>query len=177
MIKILGNSTERVKIEDLNDIIYYRQVKEYSDQEYEKSKDLKREIKSGHLVKIGALKASKGSVETQENGSLVNIKDLKIALREILPGIKGNGISEKSLTAAMREIAPLIVEMVRQEVSRIPAVAGMQKPAIVSPFKGPEYIPDVSTEGMKESLKLKERKVAADDVANNLAALRKLKKS
>jgi hypothetical protein len=50
MVRILGNSSERVKVLDLNDVIYYRQQKEYTDQEYENSRDLKKEIAKGRLT-------------------------------------------------------------------------------------------------------------------------------
>ena len=175
MVRILGNSSERVEVKDLNDIIYYRQLKEYTDQEYERSKDLKREIQKGRLVKTEELAAPRGSVDVQEKSvASVSAKDLRIALREVLPEFKGNGISE-DIKGAVREIAPLIVDMVRQEVSKI-AVTGVAKPSVMSPFKGPEYIPDISTEGMKESMKPKEREVSADDMTDNLAALRAMKK-
>ena len=52
MVRVLGNSPERVPIEDLNDIIYYKQLKDYTDQEYEKSRDLKRAINNGKLAII-----------------------------------------------------------------------------------------------------------------------------
>ena len=78
---------------------------------------------------------------------------------------------------AVREIAPLIVDMVRQEISKISVTGIAPKPSVRAPFKGPEYIPDVTTEGMKESVKPKERKVEADDMAATLEALRKLKKN
>lgn len=42
MVRILGNSPERVRIKDLNDVIYYKQQKDYSDQEFEGSKDLQK---------------------------------------------------------------------------------------------------------------------------------------
>lgn len=174
MVRILGNSSERVEVKDLNDIIYYRQLKEYTDQEYERSKDLKREIQNGRLAKIEELTALRGSVDIQRNSaSSVSAKDLRIALREVLPEFKGNG--SEDIKSAVREIAPLIVDMVRQEMSKI-SITGI-KPKVVSPFIGPEYIPEISTEGMKDSVKPKERKVSADDVADNLAALRKLKKN
>ncbi len=173
MIRILGNSTERVEIIDLDDVVWYRQLKDYTDQEYEGSKDLKREIDKGRLVKIEVIKAPKGSVEVQQGQSTVNARDLKIALREVLPELKGNGIAEE-IKEAVRDIAPLIVDMVRQEISKITVTGIAGQPSVVSPFRGPEYIPDIDTEGMIDSLKPKERKVSTDDMASSLAALREL---
>ena len=50
MVRIMGNSTERVMIEDLGDVIYYKQIKEYTDQEFELSKALQREWKKTRSV-------------------------------------------------------------------------------------------------------------------------------
>lgn len=180
MVRVLGNSPERVEIADLDDVIYYRQLKDYTDQEYEKSKDLKREIGKGRLAKIEVTTTLKGSVKVQDGAPNLNVADLKATLREILPEIKGNGgVSEDSLKSAVREIAPLIVDMVRQEVSKMSVTgvaAPVSKPGSTSTFIGPEYIPDIKTDDMKESIKAKERDISADDVAGNLAALRALKK-
>ncbi len=175
MVRILGNSPERIEIPDLEEVIYYHQIKDFTDQEYENSKDLQREVRKGRLAKIEDIKTRRGSLEVNESPG-INKRDLKAALREVLPELKGNGVS-KEIKEAVREVAPLIVDMVRQEVSKI-AVTGIApaKTDIRVPFKGPEYIPDISTDGMKESLKPKERTVTADDIAENLAALRELQK-
>lgn len=179
MVRVLGNSPERVEIKDLSDVIYYKQLKEYTDQEYEKSKDLKREINKGRLAKIEDVPVPRGSVDFQVPGkaSSIDVRDLKAALREVLPEFKGNGVSEDSLKGAVREIAPLIVDMVRQEVSKI-TIAGVpeRKPAFNNSFIGPEYIPDIKIDGMKDNIKAKERKISTDNIAANLAALKKLKK-
>lgn len=181
MVRILGNSPERVEIKDLNDVIFYRQLKEYTDQEYEKSKDLKHEIQKGRLAKIEVIETPRGSVDIQIPGKMssIDIRDLKVALREVLPEFKGNGVSEDSVKTAVREIAPLIVDMVRQEVSKM-SVSGViqeKKPSIThTPFIGPEYIPDINVEGMKDNIKANEREVSADDIAVNLAALKALRK-
>jgi len=179
MVRVLGNSSERVEIEDLHDVIYYKQLKEYTDQQYESSKDLKREIGKGRLVKIEVLPTPRGSIDTQAPGraSSLEMGDLKAALREVLPEFKGNGISEDSLKGAVREIAPLIVDMVRQEVSKISITGVESKPKYSRTFLGPEYIPDVKTDGMRDNVKAKEREVPADDIAANLAALKKLRQN
>ena len=44
MVWIFGNSHERILIKDLNDAIYFHQKKQYTDQEFEGSRDLQREI-------------------------------------------------------------------------------------------------------------------------------------
>ena len=34
MVRVIGNSPELVEIKDLDDVVYYRQVKDFTDQEY-----------------------------------------------------------------------------------------------------------------------------------------------
>lgn len=50
MIKIIGNSPRKVELRDLNDNVYYKQQKIFSDAEYNRSKDLQKEIKKGSLT-------------------------------------------------------------------------------------------------------------------------------
>jgi hypothetical protein len=178
MVRIIGNSPERVPIKDLDDIIYYRQIKDFTDDEYKNSRDLKKAINSGKVSKIEESKSPRGSSEIPGHGknqeSPINIKDLKAILREVLP--KNNGSSD--IAQAVREIGPLIADMVRQEMSKI-SIVGTAQPAVSaslinSAFKGPEYIPDVNTEGMISNVEADERTASADEVDENLAALRQL---
>jgi len=52
MIKVIGNNHERVRLIDLGDVVYYKQVKVYTDEDYSRSKDLQRKIKEGELTII-----------------------------------------------------------------------------------------------------------------------------
>jgi len=182
MIRILGNSPERVPIEDLDDIIYYKQIKDYTDQEYESSKDFKRAINKGLLAILEHNKSPRGSVETDGNqinnkaAPSLSIRDLKTALREVLPEIQNKStVSENAVKGAVREIAPLIVDMVRQEISKI-ALTGTVPVKKTSKFMGPEYIPDINTEGLVGNINAKERHTSSDNMNDNLAALRAMKK-
>jgi len=176
MIRIIGNSPERVSIKDLDDVIYYRQIKDYTDDEYKNSRDLKKAVNNGKVSKIEESKSPRGSSEISGYGkdqeSPINIKDLKAVLREMLP--KNNGSSD--IAQAVREIGPLIADMVRQEMSRMPVVGTVQgvSSSIKNAFKGPEYIPDVNTDGMVSNVEADERTASADGVDENLAALRQL---
>lgn len=180
MIRVIGNSHERVPILDLKDVVYYKQTKEYTDQEYSYSKDLKREIQGGRLIVLERIQGIRGSEDTRNSpvekapGDSVNLNDLRLVLKEILPEFK-NGISEDSLKGAIREIAPLIVSMVRQEISSIKTTQQVIETPIPG-FQGPEYVPSVSTEGMISNVKAKENKVSADSAEDALSVLRKLKK-
>jgi hypothetical protein len=178
MIRVLGNSSERVPIKDLNDCIYYKQLKEYSDQEFESSNDLRKAINSGKIVKLEQTVSSRGSADSQGtlqtgSNSALNVNDLKSVLREMFP--KGNGgMSGDDVRGAIRDMAPLIVDMVRQEVSKIQVQGPGPDQKKQSDFVGPEYIPTVSTEGMVSNIEAKEQTVSGNDANEALEALRKL---
>jgi len=176
MIRVLGNSPERILIKDLDDIIYYKQIKEYTDQEYETSRDLKKAINNGKLAILEQNKPYRGSAETDGTGNrnFQNIQDLKTALREILPEFNNN-VSHETIKGAVREIAPLIVEMIRQEISKI-NVSTISVPKKKNfQFIGPEYIPDINTDKLKGNIRAEER-ASTEKLDDSLAALRALKK-
>lgn len=50
MILVLGNSPKKIPLKDLNDSVFYKQKKMFSDIDYAKSKDLQREIQKGNLI-------------------------------------------------------------------------------------------------------------------------------
>ena len=93
MVRILGNSQERVKIADLGDVIYYRQQKDYTDQDFNDSKDLQREIRKGRIAVLERFQTN-SSVQTtiqepvtirhQEVSTGTNIEDLKNAVLDAL---------------------------------------------------------------------------------------------
>lgn len=176
MIRIIGNSPERIPIKDLNDVIYYRQIKEYTDDEYENSLDLKKVERQGKISKLEEKRASRGSAEIpgheSSNQTSISVKDLKTVLQEFFPN-KNNGSSD--LTQAIKEIGPLIADMIRQEISRL-VIQGQSATAVnESPFIGPEYIPTIDASDMISNIEAEERKASVDDIDNNLAVLRKLR--
>lgn len=50
MIKVIGNSPQKITIPDLQEVIYYKQVKIFSEDEYKGSKDLQKKIQQGLLT-------------------------------------------------------------------------------------------------------------------------------
>jgi hypothetical protein len=169
MIRIIGNSTERVRIPDLGDTVYYRQVKEYTDQEYESSKDLQRAVSSGRLAKIAVQVASRGSIpegQVVSGAPAVSERDIRRIVRE---------------ETSLKDAIPSIVTMLRQEISDLirqnPAPVQTQQPVPereFSKFNDPTFAPKVSTEGMTANIKLDSREANTGDVSSALAALRKL---
>ena len=183
MIRILGNSPERVELKDLHDVVYYKQLKEFTTQQHENSRDLKKELAKGRLIIIDRNELSQGSGEIgshqwMERSNSLNLNDLKIALREVLPEFKGNGVSESALKGAIREIAPLIVDMVRQEVSKISVIKEEIKPKTIASegFLEPTYTPVISDTGLKSNIKVKEKETSAEPMSDALKALKDMNK-
>jgi len=178
MVRVLGSSFERIMIRDLGDIIYYRQEKDYTDQQFESSKDLQREISKGRVTLLKKFSShgnsNSGSSPTVINESSLNILDIKKAVKESIPAVDPKGLKE-----AVREMIPMIVDSVRQEVSS--KLGNISVTSDSTPktnvFRGPEYVPDVSSEGMVTQIQPEEREVSGDGIQDNLAALRRLKKS
>ena len=152
-------------------MIHYRQIKQYSDAEYNTSKDLKREKSKGTIVVLEQEEGLRGSemdlLRERVSNSIISAQDLKDAIREILPGI-----TQPDMKGVVRDIAPLIVDVVRQELSKIGA------PRTIAPktFQDPTYVPTISTEGMKSSIEAKKTEVSSAGTVDALAALRRLQK-
>ena len=157
----MGNSAERVILKDLNDVIYYKQVKEITDQERELSKDLDRELKKGRIVILEKNTCMRGSEDTLPH-VFKNENQLPVSI-----DIKG----------AVREIAPLIIDAVRQELSKISTFSGTVSPASMpaAQFQDPSYVPTVTTVGMVSNIEAKKKEVSSAGAEDALAILRKLK--
>jgi hypothetical protein len=179
MIRVLGNSPERVPIKDLDDIIYYKQIKNYTDQEYENSRDLKKAINTGKLTILEQDKSPRGSAETdnsQINNSTPSLTtaDLKAVLKELIPEMNKNN-PENVIKGAVREMAPLIADMIRQEISKlsVSTISTQSREIEKSKFISPEYIPDISTDRLIGSIEADERETK-EDISDSLKALRAL---
>ena len=66
MYKVIGASAERVPITDLSEFIYYKQKRIFTEEEYNKSKDLQRAIKTGKVIILEENKERK-DVDTAQN--------------------------------------------------------------------------------------------------------------
>ena len=174
----MGNSVERVPLKDLSDVVYYKQVKNITDQEWEQSKDLKREIQKGRIIILEKNQSVRSSEDTtpytaSHNSNSLNIGDLKTALREMLPEMK----SEVDLRGAAREMAPIIVEVVRQEISKMSVgVTSVSKVSTTAEFQDPTYVPTITTEGMISNVEARKTEVSFAGAEDALAVLRRLRK-
>ena len=179
MWRVIGSSPERIRITDLGDVIYYRQVKDYSDQEYESSKDLRKAIQRGtvtiieHAITPRSIEKSNGGSHTTVMNSSMDMEAFKQAVREVLP-------ENPSMKESFREVVPTLVDMVRQEISSALSNVKIQGATVAteatSPeFMGPEYIPDISADGMISNINIEGKEVSGSDVSSNLALLKKLR--
>jgi hypothetical protein len=181
MVRVLGNSPERIKINDLGDVLYYRQQKDYTDQEYETSKDLQREIRNGRVTVIEryqtkgtAVGPSQDPIIVRQNTPVgISSEDIKTAIFQAMAGQPRNGDLVKDV---VQTLLPMIGDTIRQEMGRLPRQS--QAPSESKPmFVGPEYIPDINTGDLKGNVKGEERTASGADVSSSLAALQRLKKS
>lgn len=175
MVRIMGNSPERVQIKDLNDVIYYKQIKEFSDSDFAQSKDLNRELKTGRVIQLEKNDPFRGS-ETlaDQNPSTITVNDLRSVLREFLPHMMGNNGSS-DIKQAVKEIAPIIATLVRQEISRAPVSTESVATKIENAFNDVSYVPDVSSEGLVSKVRPKEIAVSGDSAQDALTMLKKLR--
>jgi hypothetical protein len=174
MYRVVGNSTERVPIPDLNDVIYYRQIKEYSDQEYETSKDLKKVISRGQVALLSNVKATRGSAEVigQSAQNNLSVGDLKSAIRDVLPQLQPQQIDMKQ---ALLDILPILRDAIRHEISKVSTTIQATAPGSTasSSFTDLTYVPTISTSGMKSNVEAKTQ-TDEEGVDDTLKLLRQL---
>ena len=94
-------------------------------------------------------------------------------------GERGSPLSLVDIRDAVRGIIPDIVDAVRQEVKQgsiqtVYVNQGDSRTITQAKFIGPEYIPDVNTDGMTSTIKIEEKKVSGDDMNSALEALKKM---
>jgi hypothetical protein len=189
MVRVVGNKAGRITISDLSDVIYYRQVKEYTDQEFENSRDLQRELNKGSIVIVEQRKTPKGSSEGSGlpdtvSTPAINVNDIRSVIREMLPELRAPQPTQQPVTSNndVMQMAPLLISMLREEFSKIPQTTiitqnqSTTKQTTSTPFIGPEYIPDVSTKGMTSNIEATKSNVSSASSEDALAALRKIKK-
>lgn len=185
MVWVFGNSHERVAIKDLNDTIYFRQKKQYSNQEFEGSKDLQREIQTGRIIKLEHLPEIKGSIpenlgtsKPEQRNYSIDLSEIRRVITEVVSEQKSDNVNVRDLVT---NLVPIIAETVRQEVSKISIVQGSGSSSGASvqsnAFIGPEYIPEISSVGMKSSISIEGQQVEDAGVSDSLNALRNLNKS
>jgi hypothetical protein len=68
MYLVIGNIPRGVELKDLKDFIYYKQQKVYTEVQYDSSRDLQREIKSGSLTILKKTDDKSGSFDIPSFG-------------------------------------------------------------------------------------------------------------
>jgi hypothetical protein len=95
MILVIGNTPQRVLLKDLNDSVYYKQQKVFTDEQYRKSQDLQREVQKGTL---SILKKT-----DEKNGSF----DIPAVAFTTTPQDKSSGIDSSKLDTLLERIQSL----------------------------------------------------------------------
>ena len=163
MVRIIGNRPERIRLKDLGDTIFYRQVKEFTDQEFNESKDLQKAVKEGGVIVVNKETASRGSIpdgHVAVPAQGLNVQELRKIIRE------------ENNRDSLKDMVPILADLIRQEVSGFKVQQQIESP---STFIDPAYAPNVSTEGMKANINLESREVKTTDLSSALDALRKFK--
>ena len=177
MVRVLGNSMERVPIRDLGDVIYYKQSKDYTDEEFESSKDLKREINKGNLIKLSQYKSPRNASDGNGQSGGLSMNDVRQAVKEAIAQnpSAAQEPEKESLSDALKGLIPSLIDTMRREIS---SLAGRMGPAAEArkykEYVDPKYIPDVSTDGMTSNIKIESKETSGDDISSNLDALRNL---
>jgi len=209
MVWVFGNSSERINIKDLNDVLYFRQKKQYTDQEFASSKDLQREIKAGRIVKLEHSPDIKvalpdnimlqqttvtSKVDTQEIRRVIAEAlgeqkpaspqlDIKEIMQAVTAVVKEHKTESLDIPSLVTSLIPIIAETVRQEIAKMPnqtvyVQSGQQAgTSSQSKFQDLAYVPDISSDGMKSSISVKDKTVESSSVSGGLEALKRLNKS
>ena len=90
MYHVIGNSPKKVELKDLNDCVYYKQQKIFSDSQYHSSVDLKRAIERKTLI---VLKKSEDSTGSFDVNTAIISSDIKTP--EPAPNLKIDLLLEK----------------------------------------------------------------------------------
>lgn len=90
MYHVIGNSPKKVELKDLNDCVYYKQQKIFSDSQYHSSVDLKRAIERKTLI---VLKKSEDSTGSFDVNTAIISSDIKTP--EPTPNLKIDLLLEK----------------------------------------------------------------------------------
>lgn len=84
MYFVIGNSPKKVELKDLNDCVYYKQQKVFSESQYQSSVDLKRAIERKSLI---VLKKSEDSTGSFDADTVIVSSDIKSPKSESSPQI------------------------------------------------------------------------------------------
>lgn len=111
MIKIRGSDPETVDLPDLNDRVYYCQEKTFSEAQYTRSQDLKREIQKGRLILIERREENSAEFKIPDS---INIPKQIEVVREV--PVKEN--PSESLDLLLKKITDLEVKLNAKEEAK-----------------------------------------------------------
>lgn len=127
MIRVIGAVSEIVPLRDLNDQIFYKQEKTYSEAEYERSNDLKREIKRGRLRVVSRTNEKFSDYETPEptvKANIQNKSESSLRVQELIEHVgkletKVNGQDPKISSSAENALLVKLMEKIESLEDRL----------------------------------------------------------
>jgi hypothetical protein len=91
MVLVIGNTPKRVELTDLNDCVYYKQQKVFTEAQYEKSLDLRRAIEKGSLSVLKRIEEKTGSFD----GSSIAISPVTVSQQPVADTSKIDALLER----------------------------------------------------------------------------------
>jgi hypothetical protein len=151
VVRVIGNSIERVILNDISDVIYYRQQKEYTDQEFARSRDLDREIKSGKLIKIEAVQSPRNNAEVVgiqkfDEDKTQEFQDVKQTIRDILKEVKPDNSVQG--TISINDVRGVVTEVLAEKM-KVTVTSDEIKKAVTEVLS--EFKRDLANYGVSQS--------------------------
>jgi hypothetical protein len=165
MVRVMGNSPERRKISDLGDIIYYKQKKDYTDQEFNSSKDLQREVGAGTVLVLERFSQPRITADTAGK------PDISTTVTEVLARLP-----KQQETVTIDDIKKVVTEAVNNiRIPDITAGTAAVMPAVRTSVDDPTYVPDIKMDHLKSSIQIESRK-SDTNLSDAIEALKHIKK-
>lgn len=83
MYIVIGNSPKKILLKDLNDCIYYKQQKAFTDAQYQHSSELRQAITRGFVIVVRRTEDKSASFNISSNDVIPEIKDVEIGPSKI----------------------------------------------------------------------------------------------
>jgi hypothetical protein len=118
MIKVLGSSPEKIELPELNDRIYYKQEKTFSEIDYKRSQSLRNAINLGKVIVLERTQVSKeyASSPVQEEVDIPVVDPVKL---EPVPPSAGSGSLDRSIVDLLLDKLTSLESKLDNETSKI----------------------------------------------------------
>lgn len=202
MFKVRCEIPETIPLPELNDFIYYKQIKTFSEQDYNKCLSLQRAISKGNIAILErheeknanfGVPTSSGTAPTDLSVLFEYLKSLESKIDQLKTSDGSTALIdqltskidalEKKLqgpvpqdNSGIKETAQKLEEILGK-FSGIANKSDVEKKELVSEVPEEIYVPSIKVEDGNSHISLKMRTIEkSDDIDNASEALRKLKK-